>query len=75
MIINGGYSSDETWTTDDGETYGALPPMPQGIKPQDTPLYATHNFIDVINLHLRRSLEVILVLKNKSHESQFFWLR
>ena len=31
MIINGGYSSDETWTTDDGETYGALPPMPQGM--------------------------------------------
>ena len=27
--------------------------------PQDTPTHATRNFVDVINLHLRRSLEVI----------------
>ena len=31
MIINGGYSSDSTWTTDDGETFGILPPMPLGL--------------------------------------------
>ena len=31
MIINGGYFSDATWTTDDGETFGSLPPMPQGM--------------------------------------------
>ena len=30
-----------------------------GGKPQDTPLQATHNIVDVINLHLRRSLEAI----------------
>ena len=27
LIMNGGYS-DATWTTDDGETFGNLPPMP-----------------------------------------------
>jgi len=31
IIINGGYSSDSTWTTDDGETFGILPPMPLGM--------------------------------------------
>ena len=31
MVINGGYSSDSTWTTDDGETFGILPPMPFGL--------------------------------------------
>lgn len=31
MVINGGYSSDSTWTTADGETFGILPPMPLGL--------------------------------------------
>ena len=40
--------------------------------PSHTPTPTTHNFVDVINLHLQWNLEVIWVLKNRSHESQFF---
>ena len=47
---------------------------PQLTKPQDTPLHATHNFVDVSNILLRRSLEVIWVLKIVVM-NHCFWLR
>ena len=35
----------------------------QGVKSQDTPLNAMRNIVDVINLHLRRNLEVMSAQK------------